>query len=50
MQGVILTKSIVYGNIAKYFGKKRDEDGHTHAWTCYFRPFKNEVRVCIIID
>ncbi len=43
MQGVILTKSIVYGNIAKYFGKKRDEDGHTHAWTCYLRPFKNEV-------
>ncbi|XP_064385096.1 YEATS domain-containing protein 4-like [Halichondria panicea] len=41
-KGVILTKSIVYGNIAKYFGKKRDEDGHTHAWTCYFRPFKNE--------
>lgn len=42
-QGVILTKTIIYGNIAKYFGKKRDEDGHTHAWTCYLRPFKNEV-------
>ena len=36
-------KPIVYGNVARYFGKKREEDGHTHAWTCYLRPFKNEV-------
>ena len=36
-------KPIVYGNVARYFGKKREDDGHTHAWTCYLRPFKNEV-------
>ena len=42
-QGIIFTKSIVYGNVARYFGKKREEDGHTHSWTCYLRPFKNEV-------
>ena len=23
-------KPIIYGNIAKHFGKKREEDGHTH--------------------
>lgn len=33
----------MYGNIARYFGKKREEDGHTHQWTVYLKPFKNEV-------
>ena len=42
-QGIVLCKPIVYGNVARYFGKKRDDDGHTHTWTCYLRPFKNEV-------
>ena len=32
----------MYGNIAKYFGKKREEDGHTHQWTVYVRPYENE--------
>lgn len=41
-KGVSITKPIVFGNIAKYFGKKREEDGHTHGWTCYLRPFKSE--------
>ena len=41
-KGVSLTKSIIIGNIARYFGKKRDEDGHTHEWTCFLRPFKSE--------
>lgn len=35
-------KPVVYGNIAKYFGKKRDEDGHTHEWTVYLKPYHNE--------
>lgn len=35
-------KPIVYGNVARYFGKKRDEDGHTHQWTVYVKPYKNE--------
>lgn len=29
-QGVTEVKPIVYGNISRAFGKKRDEDGHTH--------------------
>ncbi len=47
-QGIVLVKPIVYGNVSRYFGKKRDEDGHTHAWTCYLRPFKNEASVDIL--
>ena len=49
MQGVILTKPIVYGNVARYFGKKREDDGHTHSWTCYLRPFKNEVIMMLCV-
>jgi len=30
------------GNISKYFGKKRESDGHTHEWTVYLKPFQNE--------
>ena len=41
-KGVILSKGIVYGNVARYFGKKREDDGHTHGWTVYFRPYKSE--------
>lgn len=25
-----MVKPIIYGNIARHFGKKREEDGHTH--------------------
>lgn len=41
-QGVTIVKPIVYGNIARSFGKKRDEDGHTHQWTVYVKPYENE--------
>ncbi|ELU10838.1 hypothetical protein CAPTEDRAFT_115398, partial [Capitella teleta] len=41
-QGVTIIKPIVFGNIARYFGKKREEDGHTHQWTIYVKPFRNE--------
>ena len=37
-----VVKPIVYGNTAKYFGKKRDDDNHTHEWTFYIKPFENE--------
>ena len=37
-----IVKQIVYGNVAKYFGKKREEDGHTHNWTVYVKPFNSE--------
>ncbi|KAJ8947744.1 hypothetical protein NQ318_018006 [Aromia moschata] len=42
MKGVCIVKPIVYGNIARYFGKKREEDGHTHQWTVYVKPYNNE--------
>lgn len=42
VKGVTIVKPIVYGNIARYFGKKREEDGHTHQWTVYLKPYKNE--------
>lgn len=42
-QGVTIVKPIVYGNVARYFGKKREEDGHTHQWTVYVKPYRNEV-------
>jgi YEATS domain-containing protein 4 len=42
VKGVTLVKPIVYGNVARYFGKKREEDGHTHQWTVYVKPLLNE--------
>ena len=43
-KGIHIIKPIVYGNVSKYFGKKREEDGHTHQWTVYVKPYRNEVR------
>jgi len=42
LKGVTITKPIVIGNSARYFGKKREEDGHTHSWTVYIKPYYNE--------
>lgn len=42
LQGICIIKPIVYGNVARYFGKKREEDGHTHQWTVYVKPYNNE--------
>uniref|UniRef100_T1JBJ9 YEATS domain-containing protein 4 n=1 Tax=Strigamia maritima TaxID=126957 RepID=T1JBJ9_STRMM len=42
VKGLIVLKPIVFGNVARYFGKKREEDGHTHQWTVYVKPYKNE--------
>ncbi|XP_063359984.1 YEATS domain-containing protein 4 [Cydia amplana] len=42
IKGLTIVKPIVYGNIARYFGKKREEDGHTHQWTVYVKPYANE--------
>jgi len=41
-KGIHIVKPIVYGNISKSFGKKREEDGHTHQWTVYVKPYRNE--------
>ncbi|PAA56436.1 hypothetical protein BOX15_Mlig025434g3, partial [Macrostomum lignano] len=37
-----VVKPIVYGNSARFLGRKRDEDGHTHEWTVYIRPAVND--------
>ncbi|XP_026747692.1 YEATS domain-containing protein 4 [Trichoplusia ni] len=42
VKGLVIVKPIIYGNIARYFGKKREEDGHTHQWTVYVKPYANE--------
>ena len=42
VKGVTLVKPVVFGNVSKQFGKKRDNDGHTHEWTVYFKPYDNE--------
>ncbi len=42
VRGLTLVKPIVYGNISKTFGKKRESDGHTHEWTVYVKPYHNE--------
>uniref|UniRef100_A0A8C0D0H9 YEATS domain-containing protein n=1 Tax=Balaenoptera musculus TaxID=9771 RepID=A0A8C0D0H9_BALMU len=42
VKGVTIVKPILYGNVARYFGKKREEDGHTHQWTVYVKPYRNE--------
>lgn len=44
LQGITIVKPIVFGNVARYFGKKREEDGHTHQWSVYVKPYRNEVR------
>lgn len=28
--------------MARSFGKKREEDGHTHQWNVYVKPYENE--------
>lgn len=28
--------------MARSFGKKREEDGHTHQWNVYIKPYNNE--------
>ncbi|XP_064642335.1 YEATS domain-containing protein 4-like [Lineus longissimus] len=42
VKGISIIKPVIYGNIARYFGKKREEDGHTHQWTVYVKPYRNE--------
>ncbi|CAH8847397.1 unnamed protein product [Trichobilharzia szidati] len=37
----IVVKPIVYGNVSRYLGKKREEDGRTHQWTAFLRPYNN---------
>ncbi len=49
IQGVTIVKPIVFGNVARYFGKKREDDGHTHQWTVFVKPYRNEVDSYFII-
>jgi YEATS domain-containing protein 4 len=41
MKGVVIEKSICYGNIAWWLGPKADEQ-HTHRWTAYVRGPNNQ--------
>ncbi|XP_023414543.1 YEATS domain-containing protein 4-like isoform X2 [Loxodonta africana] len=43
VSGVTVVTPIVYGNVARYFGQKREEDGHTRQRTVYIKPYRNEV-------
>lgn len=38
----VFTRPIVYGNTARFLGKKREEDGHTHEWTVFVKPYYND--------
>ncbi|XP_064139973.1 YEATS domain-containing protein 4-like isoform X1 [Loxodonta africana] len=42
VSGVTVVTPIVYGNVARYFGQKREEDGHTRQRTVYIKPYRNE--------
>lgn len=42
VKGVTVVKPIVYGSVSQPFGKKRENDGHTHEWTIYVKPYTNE--------
>lgn len=42
VKGLTIVKPIIYGNIAKSFGREREEDGHTHQWKVYVKPYNNE--------
>ncbi|XP_035772700.1 YEATS domain-containing protein 4-like [Anopheles albimanus] len=42
VKGLTIVKPVIYGNVARSFGKKREEDGHTHQWTVYVKPYHNE--------
>ena len=41
-KGKTVVKPIVFGNESKYFGKKRETDGHTHSWTVYVKPYDDK--------
>ena len=41
-QPTTIIKPIVFGSVSRYLGKKREEDGHTHSWTVYIKPYLNE--------
>ena len=41
-KGVLIIKPIVFGNVSKYIGNTSREDKHTHQWTVYVKPYKNE--------
>uniref|UniRef100_A0A6G1S6H0 YEATS domain-containing protein 4 n=1 Tax=Aceria tosichella TaxID=561515 RepID=A0A6G1S6H0_9ACAR len=40
-RGVTIVKPIIYGNIARALPDTKPNN-HTHEWTCYLRPYKNE--------
>lgn len=41
MKGAVIKKSIIYGSMSFYQGKKADEQ-NSHKWACYVRGYDNE--------
>lgn len=42
-KGVTIVKPVVYGNIARALQEPHPtQPQHTHTWTCYIKPYKNE--------
>ena len=39
---LVVSKKIVFGNTSTAFPKPREDDGHTHGWKVYLRPYENE--------
>lgn len=48
-KGKTIIKPIVFGNESKYFGKKRETDGHTHSWTVYAKPFQENEDMSVYV-
>lgn len=42
-KGKTVVTPIIFGNESKYFGKKRETDGHTHTWTVYMKPYDEKL-------
>lgn len=40
-KGITIIKPVVYGNISRALAEPLDNK-HTHRWTCYIKPYKNE--------
>ena len=49
VKGKTIIKPIVFGNESKYFGKKRESDGHTHSWTVYVKPYEENEDISVYI-
>lgn len=42
MEGITVTKPIVYGDVARYLGAIGKDCDHTHQWSVYLKSADNE--------